>query len=95
MTVMKIPPYQTNAAEGSAPAAVSSVQGKTATATGVASDQVQLSQNYLDLANAQKSISGTDQVRNDRIQQIKSQIESGSYRVNAGETAGRMLDEIM
>lgn len=96
MNIMKVPPYQTNAAESAAAAdGKSSAQGKTAAATGVASDRVQLSQNYVDLANAQKSLAGTDEVRTDKVQQIKSQLESGNYRVNPQAVAGKMIEEMM
>lgn len=96
MNIMKIPPYQTNAAGSSAPAdGKSSAQGKATAATGAASDQLQLSQNYVDLANAQKSISGTDEIRTDKVQQIQNQLASGSYQIDAGAIAGKMIDEIM
>ncbi len=95
MNIMKIPPYQTNGAESAAPAdGKANTPGKTAT-TGVASDRVQLSQSYMNLANAQKSISGPQEIRTDKVEQIKGQIDSGSYQINPGAIAGNMLNEIM
>jgi len=62
---------------------------------GVSSDRVQLSKDYQDLAQAQKSVAGTDEVRTAMVQQIKSQLESGSYQVSPGAIAGKMLDEVI
>lgn len=96
MNVRKIPPYLTNAVQNSGAAAGKpGAQEKAAVGNGVSSDRVQLSKDYLDLANAQKSIMGTDEVRTDKVQQVKNLLESGKYRINPGEIAGKMLDEII
>jgi flagellar biosynthesis anti-sigma factor FlgM len=94
---MKIPPYTTNGIENSGATAGNSGTSDKAASAGnsASSDRVQLSQNYTNLANVQKSILGTDSVRTDKVQQIQSQLDSGTYQVDAGEVAGRMLNEIL
>ncbi len=96
MTIMKIPPYVTNTVGSSAAAGTKSGSTeKTAAAGGGSSDRVQLSQNYVDLANAQKSISGTDEIRTDKVEQVKNQLESGNYQVDSEAIATKMMGEIM
>ncbi|MGD0398826.1 MAG: flagellar biosynthesis anti-sigma factor FlgM [Syntrophobacteraceae bacterium] len=96
MAISKIPPYLTNAVSNSGAAAgKTGAQEKTTAGNGVSSDRVQLSKDYQDLAQAQKAVAGTDEVRTAMVQQIKSQLESGSYQVNPGAIAGKMLDEII
>ena len=94
---MKIPPYLTNAI-GSAGAVEPKTSGTDRTAAGngsTSSDRVQLSQNYQNIANAQKSISGTEEIRTDKVQQIQSQLTSGAYQVDAGAVAEKMLDDVI
>ena len=95
MNIKTIPPYLTNAVQNSGTAGKAGAQDNATVVNGVSSDQVQLSQDYQDLAQAQKSIAGTDEVRTDKVQQIKNQLESGSYQINPGAIAGKMLDEII
>jgi flagellar biosynthesis anti-sigma factor FlgM len=96
MNIRKIPPYLTNAVQSSRGAAGKpGAQEKAAVGNGVSSDRLQLSEDYKDLANAQKAITGTDEVRTEMVQRIKDQLESGNYRVKPGEIAGKMLDEII
>ena len=96
MAISKIPPYLTNAVSNSGAAAgKTGAQEKTTAGNGVSSDRVQLSKDYQDLAQAQKSITGTGEIRTAMVQQIKSQVESGSYQINPGAIAGKMIDEII
>ncbi len=96
MAISKIPPYLTNAVNSSiAATGKPGAQEKAAAVNGVSSDRVQLSKDYQDLAQAQKSITGTGEIRTAMVQQIKSQVESGSYQINAGAIAGKMIDEII
>ena len=96
MNIRKVPPYMTNAVQNAGAAtAKPGAQDKAAAATGVSSDRVELSKDYQDLAQAQKSIAGTDQIRTDKVQQIKNQLENGSYNIKPVEIAGKMLDEII
>jgi negative regulator of flagellin synthesis FlgM len=95
MNIRTIPPYLTNTVQNSSTTGKAGAQDNTTVVNGVSSDQVKLSQDYQDLAQAQKSIAGTDEVRTDKVQQIKSRLESGSYQINPGAIAGKMLDEII
>ncbi len=95
MNIRTISPYLTNAVQDSSTAGKAGAQDNATAVNGVSSDQVQLSQGYQNLAQAQKSITGTDEVRTDKVQQIKSQLESGTYQINPGAIAGKMLDEII
>jgi negative regulator of flagellin synthesis FlgM len=81
--------------QNSAAAAKPGAQEKAAAVNGVSSDRVELSKDYQDLAQAQKSIAGTDEVRTEKVQQIKNQLQSGNYQIKPGEIAGKMLDEII
>ena len=96
MTIMKIPPYATNTVGSSTAAGTKSGSTeKAAAAVGGSSDRVQLSKNYQDLANAQKSISGTDEIRTDKVEQVKGQLQSGSYQIDPGAIATKMMGEMM
>lgn len=96
MNIRKIPPDLTNAVQNSGAAAGKpSAQEKASVGNNVASDQVQLSKDYQNLAQAQKSIMGTDEVRSEKVQQIKNQLESGNYQVKPDEIARKMIDEII
>ena len=96
MSIRKIGPYLTNAVQSSSTATgKSGAQEKAAGGTGMASDRVQLSKDYQELVNTQKALVGTDEVRTEKVQQIKNQLESGNYQVKPGEIAGKMLDEII
>jgi len=96
MNVRQIPPYLTNEVQNSNGATVNpGAQEKAAVVNSGSSDRVQISQDYLDLADAQKKVTGDNEVRTDRVQQIKSQLESGNYQVKPGEIANKMLDEVI
>jgi negative regulator of flagellin synthesis FlgM len=96
MNVRNVPPYVTDAVQNSGAAtAKPGTQEKVGAATGVSSDRVELSKNYQDLAQAQKSIARSDEVRADKVQQIKNQLQSGTYEIKPGAIAGKMLDEVI
>jgi flagellar biosynthesis anti-sigma factor FlgM len=95
MNIRTIPPYLTNTVQNSGTPGKTGTQDNATVVNGASSDQVQLSQDYQDLAQAQKSIAGADQVRTEKVQQIKSQLESGNYQIKPGAIAGSMLDEII
>ena len=95
MDISKIPPYLTNAVQNSTSAGKPGAQEKAAVGNGVSSDRVQLSKDYQDLAQAQKTITGTSEVRTEKVQQIKDQLESGNYQIKPNEIAGKMLDEVI
>jgi negative regulator of flagellin synthesis FlgM len=92
---MKITPYTTDAVQNSGAAQNSGSQEKAVAGNSGSPDRVQLSQDYQDLANAQKAIGNTSEVRTEKVAQIKNQLESGNYQVRPGEIAGKMLDEVI
>ncbi len=91
---IKIQPYVTDAVQGSSAPAKPGAQEKAAVGNAASSDRLQLSKDYHDLAQVQKTM-GTNEVRTDKVQQIKNQLENGTYQVNPGAIAGKMLDEIV
>ncbi len=95
MNINTIPPYQTNSVQSSTAAGKSGAQEKAAVGNGVSTDRVQLSKDYQDLAQAHKTITGTSEVRTDKVQQIKDQLASGNYQINPDKIAGKMLDEVI
>ena len=82
----------TDVAQSSGASAKPGSQGKAVAGN---TDRVQLSKNYQDLAQAQKTIMGTNEARTDKVQQIKNQLENGTYQINPGAIAGKMIDEIV
>ena len=96
MNIRKMSPYLTNAVQNSTATAGKPGAEETAgVGNGISSDRVQLSKNYQDLAQAQKAIMGTGEIRTEKVQQIKNQVESGNYTINPNGIAGKMLDEII
>ena len=93
MNIRKISPYSTDTIQNSKPSGQSGSEGKGV--AGVSTDRVQLSQNYQDLAQAQKAILGSGEIRTEKVQQIRGQLESGSYQIKPVEIADRMVDEII
>jgi negative regulator of flagellin synthesis FlgM len=95
MNIRTIAPYITDAVQNSKAAGQSGAEDKAAVGNGVSTDRVQLSKDYQDLAQAQKSITGTGEIRTDKVQAIKNQLESGSYQIKPNEIAQNMVDEII
>lgn len=96
MNIKTIPPYLTNAVQSStATTGKPGTEEKTAVGNGASSDRVQLSQDYQDMAQAQKAITGSGEIRTEKVQQIVNQLKSGTYQINPSEIAGKMLDEIV
>lgn len=95
MNIRKVSPYLTNAVQNSGSTGQTGADDKAAGGNGVSTDRVQLSQNYLDLAQAQKNISGSGDIRTDKVQDVKNQIDSGSYTIDPTGIAQKMVDEIV
>ncbi len=95
MNIKTIPPYLTGAVQNTAAAGQSGAEEKTAVVNGVSTDRVQLSKDYQDMAQAQASISGSGGIRTDKVQEIKNQVESGSYEIKPGAIADKMLNEVI
>jgi flagellar biosynthesis anti-sigma factor FlgM len=98
MEIKNIANYLANAVEGAkAPTPRPNGEQKTGAGkeTGVPSDRVVLSRDYQDLAQAQKVDMARDDIRTERVDQIRSMIAQGAYVTDPEKTAGRMLDEII
>jgi flagellar biosynthesis anti-sigma factor FlgM len=96
MNIKTIPPYLTNAVQSSTAATGKpGTEEKTAVGNAASSDRVQLSQDYQDMAQAQKAIAGSSDIRTEKVQQIQNQLNSGTYQIKPDEIAGKMLDEIV
>jgi negative regulator of flagellin synthesis FlgM len=95
MNIRKISPYLTDTVQNSMSTGQSGTEEKTAVGNGISTDRVQLSKDYQDLAQAQKTITGSGEIRTDKVQAIKDQIQSGTYQIKPGEIAEKMVDEII
>jgi len=84
-----------DAAQGLGAAAQTGSQEKNVGANAVSSDRVQLSKGYQDLAQAQKAVSWTSDIRTEKVQQIKTQLDTGNYQIKPDQIAQKMLDEII
>jgi len=67
--------------------------GATPDTTGPVEDNVDLSQAARELQNTQKLMESIPDVRQDKVDRLKNQIESGTYRVDAGKIADKMVKE--
>jgi negative regulator of flagellin synthesis FlgM len=68
-------------------------------ATSSDSDRLDLSVRSLEISHLEDLIRATPDVREDRVNQVRSQIESGAYNVKAEQIAdkiigGNLLDEV-
>ncbi|MFA5577408.1 MAG: flagellar biosynthesis anti-sigma factor FlgM [Tissierellaceae bacterium] len=58
------------------------------------SDQVKISDKALDFQFAVKKIKDLEDVRMDKVENIKRQIKSGTYQVNSNMVAEKILEDI-
>ncbi len=61
----------------------------------IESEQVELSSRGLDLKEMQMKAMSFPDVRPEKVQQIKMQLDSGLYNISPGEIAERMIEEAM
>ena len=66
---------------------------KAAQPQGLKTDTVVISDAAKRIQEAQKQIQAIPDVRADKVAEIKSQIESGTYQINADQIAGKMIKE--
>ncbi|MEA3486365.1 MAG: flagellar biosynthesis anti-sigma factor FlgM [Thermodesulfobacteriota bacterium] len=71
----------------------SSGDDKQAADSVVQEDKVSLSSTARDIQQAEKAIEQLPDVREEKIQELKDQIEAGKYNVNGEKIAGKMLSE--
>jgi negative regulator of flagellin synthesis FlgM len=64
--------------------------GRTQTRSGL-SDQVSISQTGRDYQIAKNAVSEASDVREDKVAQLKAMIDSGSYKVDEGDFASKLL----
>lgn len=60
--------------------------------TGATYDQVEISRQGQDYQVAKKAVSSQSDVRMDRVNEIKSQMASGTYNVKLEEVADKLVD---
>lgn len=66
---------------------------KTAKAAGnTASDQLEISRTAKDYQVAKQAVAGTQDIRTDKVNDIKKRIESGSYNISMEEVADKMVE---
>lgn len=58
-------------------------------------DKVELSSKVLDLKEMQIKTMSFPDVRPEKVEQIKMQLDSGTYNISPGEIAERLIDEAM
>ena len=56
-------------------------------------DQVSISQAGRDYQVAKRAVSGASDIREDKVAQLKSQIEAGTYSVDVGSFASKLLEK--
>ena len=56
-------------------------------------DEFVISQTGQDYNIAKQALADTPEVRQDKVAELKSQIESGEYNVNAGDFASKLLEK--
>ena len=65
----------------------------TDTAQGGVADKVQLSSRAKEMQQAVNRVARTEEMRNEKVRQVKMDIDQGTYKVNAGQVATDMLQE--
>lgn len=56
-------------------------------------DCLSISRTGYDYQVAKQAVAETSDIREDKVSQLKSQIASGSYSVEAGDFAGKLLEQ--
>ncbi len=60
-----------------------------------AADKVELSAASRDIQKIQEVLKNTPDIRAEKVQELKSKIESGQYRVDAREIANKMISSLI
>lgn len=66
-----------------------------ATGSVLGSDRVELSTSSMDVQKMKGILRDTPEVRRDRVQELKSQIESGEYKVDPYKVADKLLVNLL
>lgn len=56
-------------------------------------EKVDLSTKAKDIQQARNALNSTPDVREEKVQEIKAQVDKGTYNVNAGKIAEKMVNE--
>lgn len=56
-------------------------------------DEVQISQAGRDYQVAKQAVAETSDIREDKVAQLKADIESGNYKVEAGDFAAKLIQK--
>lgn len=57
------------------------------------SDQLSISQAGRDFQVAKSAVSGASDIREDKVAQLKSMVDSGTYKVSEGDFASKLLEK--
>ncbi len=98
MEIKKISAYATQAAQrpqeqGVRPADDEKSAGKDASVD--TADRVRFSTGYQEMAQVKKVMMERGEIRTERVDQLRTQIENRTYGVDADKIAAKILDEIM
>ena len=59
---------------------------------GIGRDEVTISRAGYDYQIAKQAVAEASDIREDRVAQLKARVESGSYRVDSGDFASKLLE---
>ena len=95
MNIKKIGPYAAGAVQNpKGPANKVSGEDKAAL-NGTSSDRVKLSKDYQDIVQAKKVMTAGKDIRTEKVEQVRVQLESGNYEIKPEEIAGKMMEEVL
>lgn len=95
MNIKKVTPYSSESVRGTSRTATKA-DGEDRTAVGGASsDRVELSSDYQGIVQAKKTMMTGDDVRTEKVENLRYQLEGGEYVVNPEDVAASMMEEIM
>lgn len=93
MNIKKISTYLTDAVQNPGRANLRPLAEEKAT-SGNSADRVQLSRDYQDLA-ARKALMAQDDIRTEKVDQVRNDLASGNYVIQPAEIAEKMMGEVM
>ena len=56
-------------------------------------DQLQISQAGRDVQIAKQAVANASDIREDKVAELKTKVESGNYQVDAGDFASKLLEK--
>ncbi|MEY8333016.1 flagellar biosynthesis anti-sigma factor FlgM [Lachnospiraceae bacterium 47-T17] len=61
--------------------------------TGSFQDQLQISQTGRDYQIAKQAVANASDIREDKVAELKTKVDSGNYKVDAGDFASKLLEK--